>query len=103
MGASCTRLDIPPNVVIGAKPTIVLTDCRFETIWRALGPYIKNAVERNKMRNLLRNYLTTAPCRDRYLVLVLNDQRWVFEIASHRPSKEYTEVVLESRAKRGYY
>jgi hypothetical protein len=100
MGAACTRLDIPPSVVISSKPTIVLSDCRFETVWKFLGPYVKGAVERNKMRNLLRTYLANTPCRDRYFVLTLDDRRWVFEIASHRPGPDYTEVVLQSRVKR---
>lgn len=104
MGASCTRIDIPPNVAnvldTHSKPIIVLSDCRFETIWKFLGPYVKGAVERNKMRNLLRAYLAKTPCRDRYFVLTLNDRKWFFEIASHRPGPDYTEVVLESRPMR---
>jgi hypothetical protein len=103
MGASCTRLDISPTVAANlsrnSKPIIQITNCRFETVWKALSPYFNNAVERGKMRRLLCTYLQENPCRDRYLVLIVNGDRWVFEIATHRRSPEYTEVVIGSKAR----
>lgn len=100
MGAACTRIDVSPEVAaaITAGPQrFILRDARFETVWACLGPYIKGAVERSKVRRLLRRYLEDNPCRDRYLGLTVGDKRWVFEIVTNRPGREYTEVLLTSR------
>ena len=102
MGAACTRIDVSPEAakairVGGSHRHFILHDARFESVWACLGPYIKGAVERSKMRRLLRQYLEANPCRDRYLGLTLGDRRWVFEIVTNRRGAESTEIVLTSR------
>ena len=100
MGATCTRLDISPEATTaiqngdGRRRHFIVHDVRFETVWRCLGPYINGAVERNKMRRLLQQYLEANPCRDRYLGLTLGDRRWVFEIVTNRCGGECTEILL---------
>lgn len=100
MGAACTHLDIPPDVVrsIREHPIIHVSDARYETIWLFISPYLRNAVERHKIRKLLKSYLETTPCKDRYLVLHVNGAKWVFEITSHRRTHEYTELVLSKHS-----
>lgn len=100
MGATCTRLDVSPeaaNAIRERSRHFILQDARYETVWACLGPYIKGAVERNKIRRLLRRYLEENPCRDRYLGLTLGDRRWVFEIVTNRRGGESTEIVLTAR------
>jgi hypothetical protein len=104
MGATCTRLDVSPAAAkmihSGGGHRFILQDARYETVWACLGPYIKGAVERSKVRRLLRQYLEENPCRDRYLGLTLGDRRWVFEIVTNRRGGEYTEVLLTARPAR---
>ena len=101
MGAACTRIDISPEAAKAikngggsGKNHFIVQDARYETVWSCLGPYIKGAVERSKMRRLLRQYLEESPCMDRYLGLTLGDRRWVFEIATNRCGGECTEILL---------
>lgn len=97
MGAACSTIDVSPELaktLAGGGRRYILQDGQFETVWRCLGPYIHGAVERGKMRRLLRTYLEKTPCTDRVLVLNVSGQRWVFEILSNRRGPEYTEIVL---------
>jgi hypothetical protein len=100
MGAACTHLDVSPEAARAIRNyPIHISDASFETIWPALGPYLKSAVERHKIRRLLKSYLETTPFTDRYLVIRINDTKWMFEITSHRRTAELTELVLSQRPK----
>ena len=97
MGAACTHLDVSPEAArsIRDRP-IHISNANFETIWSSLSPYLKSAIERHKIRKLLKSYLETTPCTDRYLVLHINGTKWMFEITSHRRTPEFTEMVLSN-------
>ena len=101
MGAVCTRIDVSPEAAKAIQNrghrNFTVQEARFETVWTCIRPYIRSAVERHKVRRLLRQYLEHNPCRDRYLGLTLGDRRWAFEIMSNRRGAESTEIVLTSR------
>lgn len=104
MGATCTKLDISPEaarVINSSSNRVIQLDvATYEAIWVCLAPYIKNAIERSKIRRLLRNYLAENPCRDRFLCLKVNDTKWMFEITGNTHTREYTEVVLSHHVTR---
>lgn len=101
MGASCTTLDVSPAAAkmihSGSNYNFIIQDAQYETVWACLGLYINSAVERHKVRRLLRRYLEDNPCRDRYLGLTLGDRRWVFEIVTNRCEGKCTEILLTAR------
>ena len=97
MGAACTHLEVTPEVARSIMDCpIYISDASFKTIWSSLSPYLKSAVERHKIRRLLKTYLERTPCTDRYLVLHINGAKWMFEITSHRRTHEFTELVLSN-------
>jgi hypothetical protein len=79
--------------MIGSRRYIV-RNSDFETVWKHVSYNIHGAVERSKIRHLLYKYLAETPCTDRYLTLVINGKRWIFEIVTNRRGPNYTEVVL---------
>lgn len=97
MGAACTRIEVTPVVadMIGARRYIV-RNAGFETVWKHIAPTVRGAAERSKIRRLLNKYLAESPCTDRYLTLVINGHRWIFEIVTNRRGPEYTEIVLSN-------
>lgn len=104
MGAACTTLDVSPEatrIINNQAHSISLPNANYETIWACIAPYIKIAVDRYKIRGLLQRYLTNVPCRDRFLVVKINDRQWMFEIMGNNPSSELTEIVLSHRPAEG--
>jgi hypothetical protein len=97
MGAACTHLEVSPEAARSIREhPIQISDASFETIWYYLSRTLRSAVERHKIRQLLKTYLETNSCTDRYLVLYIKDIKWIFEITSHRRTYKYTGLVLSN-------
>jgi hypothetical protein len=86
--------------MIRATNRIRIGDCRYETIWASISPHIRSAVERSKVRRLLRGYLAANPCHDRIMNLHINGRVWAFEIEANRHTGESSEIVIGWQAPR---
>jgi hypothetical protein len=100
MGAACTHLEVSPEAARSIREhPIQISDASFETIWYYLSLTLRSAVERHKIRQLLKTYLDANPCTDRYFVLYLNGSKWRFEITSNRRTYKSTELVLSNNTR----
>lgn len=97
MGAACTHLEVSTEAARSIREhPIQISEASFKIIWSHLSRTLRSAVERHKIRQLLKTYLDANPCTDRYFVLYIKETKWIFEITSHRRTYRYTGLVLSN-------
>jgi hypothetical protein len=97
MGATCTRLDVSPEVASTIFTIKCIYDASFETIWKTIAPYVHTYKKRIAVRRLLSAYLQTNPVKEHYLTLRIDEYKWYFEIQTNQClSNDVTEIVLTS-------